>query len=422
MPSLDRARAPRARSTLDVLDVSRQRPAVTQPELVAATKLSRNTVAAVVRHLRERELIEMAPIPESNGTGTDGRPPVPIRFRSDAASAVCVDLGSRHVAVGFGGLDGLVQRSEIRSFAHDLTAAEALESATTLLTALLANRSSSPLQPLDVVGVCVSIAAPVDQARGCVAPGPSTWLGIPPAEELRRRLGAAWHDVPFSLHNNANLDILAEYESGMVRERLAGKQDNVLLVRWGNGIGGAALVDGKLLLGARGISTEIGHTLLYRPRESSPVCPWCGHHCLDNAASGNALTSALARATRSTPISFDKLIERAVAKPGAERDLLRAAAEHIGELVANYSSFLNAQLVVISGHHFGEAPHDIKAYALVIDAIRTGMKRTAFPPTLEDVSLVLGERGRLSTVEGGIIAVLQERLPTFFEERAAVAA
>ncbi|MHB8240478.1 MAG: ROK family transcriptional regulator [Solirubrobacteraceae bacterium] len=414
MPSPDRARAPRARSTLDVLDVIRQRLAVTQPELVAATKLSRNTVAAVVRHLRERELIELAPAHATHGGNGDGRPPAPIRFRSDAASAVCVDLGNRHVTVGVGGLDGLIQHSQTKTYAHDLTATEALEAAATLLA-----EGASSTRPLDVVGVCVSIGAPVDQIRGRVAPGPSAWIGMAPAAELQYRLGDPWSDIPFTLSNNANLDILAEHKNGAIRGHLAGEQHNALLVRWGNGIGGAALVDGKLLIGTRGIATEIGHTPLHRPRENGLPCPWCGHHCLDSVASGNALTSALARATGKS-LSFDKLIERAVSSPGVERDLLRVAAERIGEVVATYASFLNAQLVVVSGRHFGDAPHDLKAYTLIVDAVRTGMQREAFPPALEDVAVVLGERGRLSAIEGGLVSVLRQQLPTFFEQKAGV--
>ena len=226
--------------------------------------------------------------------------------------------------------------------------------------------------------------------------------------------------MPFSLHNNANLDILAEYEYGSIRRHLSGEQETVLLLRWGNGIGGAALVNGELISGVRGFATEIGHTPLHQQPRGLPPCPWCGHHCLDSIASGNALTSELAKIS-SERIPFDRLIERAVAKAGPERDLLTRAAEHIGELLGGIVSFLNAQLVVISGHHFGEAPHDVKAYTLVVDAIRTGMKRIAFPPTLEDLKMVFGERDNFSTVEGGIVAVLQEHLPTFFEHNAVAA-
>jgi hypothetical protein len=80
-------------------------------------------------------------------------------------------------------------------------------------------------------------------------------------------------------------------------------------------------------------------------------------------------------------------------------------------------SFLNARLVIVSGHHFGERPYDVKAYTLVADALRAGMHATAFPPTLEEVDILLGAHSDLSTMTGGIASILNRYLPAFFESQ-----
>jgi predicted NBD/HSP70 family sugar kinase len=411
-----RLRAPRPRSTLDVLAVMRERQTVTQPELVALTKLSRGTVEAVVRYLRDRQLVEEVGTTEGH-TG-DGRPPSAFRVRGEATPALCVDFGRRHVAVGVGGPSGALYQHDLADFEEPLSGTEALEIATSMIVEVLAN-SGRRILPSDLVGVCVALAEPVDYTRGQVAQGvgDTPWLGIRPAEELRYRLGPGWADVPFIVHNNANLDALAEYARVPSTKRAHTRQDIVLLVRWGNGIGGAVLVNGEILLGARGLATEIGHTILNRSRDDDIPCPRCGHYCLDSFASGDTLVRHYWD-SRHKRVTFDELVKTAVAKTGLERELLTTGAEAIGEVVGGFAAFHNANLVIIRGHHFGETPHDVTAYTLIADAIRNGMKKTALPATLEDVEIVLGSEGRLATVHGGISVVLQEEQFAFFERHA----
>lgn len=417
-------RAPRIKNALDVLDAIQRKSPVTQHELVVDTKLSRGTVASIVRRLHEQQLIESAR-DEPSGLGAEGRSPGPIRLRPNAALALCIDIGNRHVAVAAGGLSGITGEPELRDLPIKNSAADALEVAVELTRKVLANQDP-PVSPDQLVGVCVSIAAPIDQRRGQIASalGMNPWIGLRPADELQYRLGRLWSEVPFMLENNANLTALAEFELGVAGSSSLALQDTVIVVTWSDGIGGAVLIDGQLLVGARGLATEFGHTPIHRnaggaPNGASP-CPRCGHFCLQSLAGGQALTERLRKGPKDD-LSFEEVIQRAVTGSGEERKLLREAAVHVGEVLGGYISFLNARLVVISGRHFGEAPHNVAAYRTIVDSIRTGMLSTGFPAALEDADIALGERSRYATVEGGIIAALRAELPAFFERRLTMA-
>ncbi len=399
---------------LAVLNAIARHSAITQHDLASETRLSRATVSAVLEHLKGRGLIEYPSDAEAHSA--EGRSSL-TRLISDATPAICVDIGDRHVAVGVGGSRELVGELHVQDIEADLAPLDLLNRATERIE--IAMKEQLPRrEPKDLVGVCVSIAAPLDQLRGQVVPksGVDAWIGLRPARELQDRLGPQWADIPFIIENNANLDVLAAIAKRRKRLEVNVCQDTVLLVRWGGGIGGAAVIDNRLVVGSRGIGTEIGHTPLHRhakPGDPEP-CLRCGHYCLDSRASGRALTAKLARDTGET-ISFDALIKRAVEKGGKERELLREAATEIGEVVGGYVSFLNPALVVISGYHFEEASKHATAYTVIADPLRSGMRATAFPPTLEDVKVVLGAQSRAATVEGGVIAVLQKHLAAYFE-------
>ena len=398
---------------LSVLHAIARLSPITQHDLAAETGLSRSTVAVVLSRLQQEGLIELV-APATADETVEGRSMLPLLLTA-AAPAICVELGANHVAVGAGGPRGLLNDPLITDMDADATPLDLLNLATNQINLLLEHQLPDR-SPEQLVGVCISVAAPLDQIRGQVTPRGrmDAWIGLRPAHELQHRLGNRWSQVPFMIENNANLDALAAIAHRRHRLDVKAYQDTVLLVRWGRGIGGAAVIDNKLVLGARGIATEIGHTPLYRHPKDGERCVRCGHYCLDSRASGKALTAKLARET-DTEMTFNTLITRAVEKDEIERALLRTAAGEIGEVIGAYVSFLNPNLVVISGYHFGEASEHVDAYTVIADPLRMGMRATAFPPPLEDVEVSFGGQTRAATLEGGVIAVLQRHLTPYFQ-------
>lgn len=410
------SRTPRTKNTLQVLNVLQRRSPITQMELAEDTDLSRGTVSGIVRRLYETQLIEsVAPEAGASALKGGGRPPSAIRLRGDAAIALSIDFGLRHVCVARGNLLGIGAHAELD---HEIDVAfdapKAIEAAVPLVEEVMKDTT-----PRDLVGVCVGLPAPIDQKRQQIAStrGITSWTGVRPADELRYRLGPAWDDVPFILENDANLTALAEFEAGAARLDQDGVQDIAVVVKWSDGIGAAVLIDGETVVGHRGLAVEFGHTavpLLDGKADLPAPCGRCGQVCLERLAGGRVLTDKLCATGNDT---FGDIIRRAAASEGPERQGMRQAAEYVGQALGLYVTVFNPRIVVVCGRHFGLAPDDVAAYRVIADSLRAGMRKTGFPPGLEDVDIALGERASLAAAEGGVIAMMRSRLPRHLESR-----
>jgi glucokinase len=133
----------------------------------------------------------------------------------------------------------------------------------------------------DLDGVGIGCAGPVDPVRGIIH-NPHTLPGWPDADivtPLREALGCA-----VVLENDADMALLGECGWG------AGLGcDPVVMLTFGTGIGGAALVGGRLLRGVAGEHPELGHVPV---DPQGPPC-YCGTSgCFESLASGPALAAA----------------------------------------------------------------------------------------------------------------------------------
>ncbi|MBW3576509.1 MAG: ROK family protein [Actinobacteria bacterium] len=97
---------------------------------------------------------------------------------------------------------------------------------------------------------------------------------------LRDRL-ADELDVPVAAYNDATVALYGELRAGTAR----GARDVVMLTL-GTGVGGAMVVDGRLVLGSSGMAGELGHVIVH---DGGRRCP-CGNlGCLEAYASGTAV-------------------------------------------------------------------------------------------------------------------------------------
>jgi len=141
------------------------------------------------------------------------------------------------------------------------------------------------LQLGDTAGLRMGVAAPgpLDPAQGVVfgAPNLPGWDRVPLRDLLARHFGC-----PVLLGNDCNLAALGEWRHG------AGQGvRHLVYLAIGTGIGGGAIIDGRLLLGAHGLAAEFGHMLV---DPSAPLCG-CGQHGhLESLASGPAIGRRMA--------------------------------------------------------------------------------------------------------------------------------
>jgi glucokinase len=145
----------------------------------------------------------------------------------------------------------------------------------------------------------IAVAAQVDPRTGTVVHAPNLgWRDVPLANRLREELNA-----PITVINDARAAAFAEWKHGAG----VGATDMFLLTL-GTGVGGSAVVGGRLLEGGSHACGEIGHiTIVVGGRKCH--CPNWG--CFEAYVGGWAIAERAQEAVRADPTGGAYLVERA---------------------------------------------------------------------------------------------------------------
>ena len=287
-----------------------------------------------------------------------GRPTGP-----SGAVTVGVDIGGTKVLAGVVDDRGAVRRTARRATPGRRVQVQQVEDA--IVEAVL---DAAAGRFLAAVGVAA--AGFVDAAGERVMFAPHLpWQGEPVREVLEDRLGC-----PVVLDNDANCAVLAEAAYGSARGTRS-----ALMVTMGTGIGGAVLLDGRVLRGANGMAGEFGHMQVVpdgRPCE-------CGRQgCWEQYSSGNALVREARLLMAEQP---SVLVELCDGDPGRLTGPLVSAAAEQGDLiakeaftsvgdwlgvgVANLVAALDVEVVVVGGGVSAAGDR-------LLDPARTALART----------------------------------------------
>ena len=203
-----------------------------------------------------------------------------------------------------------------------------------------------------ILGVGVAAAGFIDAEQANIIYAPNlSWRNEPFKAKLEAKI-----DVPVIIENDANAAGWAEFQFGAGRA-----YKHMIMLTIGTGVGGAVIVEGKMLRGGFGIGGELGHLRVVR---DGRLCG-CGQHgCLEQYGSGTALLRAARElASSSDPVGkrlrdlerdageltgkevYQAILDR---DPGALR-VLRELGTWLGEAIASFTAILDPQIVVIGG-------------------------------------------------------------------------
>ena len=264
----------------------------------------------------------------------------------------------------------------------------------------------------EVLAVGVGSPGAVERGSGIVTQSPNLgWVDYP----LRDRV-QAFSDWPVYLENDANCAAFGEWWLG------AGRGASSLFgITIGTGIGGAYILDGRLVHGVTDGAGEIGHTTV---NTGGRRCACGNYGCLEAYASGPNI-AALARegleagadsALRGlvdddlSRISAATVYEAVVNGDAFATHVLTEAARFIGVGIANVINLLNPEAVVVMGGVTRAGDH-------LFTPLRAEVRRRAFrvaanacrivPAEMQETAGVVGAAGiaaagigRLDVAEG----------------------
>lgn len=264
---------------------------------------------------------------------------------------------------------------------------------------------AAPLGLDEVMGVGVAAPGPIDPFTGVIYNPPNLpgWEEVPLKSILEAELG-----TPVFVGNDANLAALGEHEFGAGRGL-----NHMVYLTVSTGIGGGIIVDGRLLLGARGLAGEAGHMTI---DPDGPPCG-CGNvGCLEVLASGTAIgriaRERLARGEHSTmlehaggrleAVTAETVEAAALAGDAVAKAVMKTAASYLGIGVSNLVNLFNPEAVVLGG---GVA----RAGELLFEPVRREVEHRVMPKLREGLRIVPASLGDDVGLLGAVALVLEGR-------------
>lgn len=239
-------------------------------------------------------------------------------------------------------------------------------------------RAAAGARPLAAVGVAAP--GPLDHLRGLVheAPNLAGFRDVPLADDLRQLLGS-----PVFVDRDTVVAAFAEALFGAAR----GVRDFVY-VTISTGIGGAIVVDGRVLRGVTGTAGEIGHWPI-DPQGPRCGCGDVGH--IEAIGSGHAIAQAYG-----VP-SAAEVFARARSGDARAQEVVARAARALGDLAVGLVNVLNPARIVVGGGVATGEP------SFVFDAMRSAVRERAFAVPGRAVEIVPAALGDEVGLVGALV-------------------
>ena len=350
-------------------------------DLAKALGMSQPTAGKIVDELLTAEVLEEIELPEANGTESvsRGRPGRQLRLNQSQSRLLAIQLGLQETTVA--GLSLGVADEDEWHFAFSLEGGEA-SPAKAWEKQLRA--AAQKIGGKDFLGVLLSVPGIVDESANRVLFSPNIhWTE---KADLAAIVGRVWK-VPVLL-------VQEERALALGHHLVNPECEDFLLVDFGEGVGGAIIVDGKPLANPLPISGEIGHTPVLGNQRR---CGCGATGCMETLVSLRGLLESFAAVQGGKKSSWADLREYVSQKgiPAWLAQSLDAAAVSI----AGALNVLGLRRVVITGS-LTELPSDVLAH--LSQAIQNGSMWAKFG----SVDCVAATRRRT----GGLVAIGIDRL------------
>lgn len=301
-------------------------------DVAAATGMTRATAARLADDLVAGGLLDEV---EATPSGRRGRPATPLA------------PGSRVVALGLqadaGLLAGRVLDLRGRVVSERVEPGDLRGSDPAPTLARLGDLAADLLGGLPdgtrVAGTGLALPGIVDGATGVLLRAPNLgWSDVRPADLLAPRLPGGLDPVP---GNEADLAARTVAETAPGRP---GPHRDFVYLSGQIGIGGATVLDGRVMCGSSGWAGEMGHVCV---DPDGPACRCGSTGCLEQYAGRDALLAAAGLPRGTAP---GELARRAADGDPAARAAVDGAARALGVALAGVLNVLDVPVVVLGGH------------------------------------------------------------------------
>lgn len=256
---------------------------------------------------------------------------------------VGIDLGGTKICCAVADLKGNIKaQTTLATLAHEGEGAVLARMILAVETVM--KEINAPLEDIKAIGI--GSPGPLDAEKGIIVTTPNLpFKNFNIVNPMTERF-----NVPVYLDNDANVAAIGEYLLG------AGKgTKNMVYVTVSTGIGGGAIVNGKIYRGNTSNALEVGHMTIV---PDGPRCN-CGNlGCAEAVASGTAIAKRAKEAVESKAetslkdyenvTSYEVFVEAAKGDKVA-KSILDSCLNYLGITVANIITSFDPEMVIIGG-------------------------------------------------------------------------
>lgn len=288
-----------------------------------------------------------------------------------------VDLGGTHIGVGIVDDEkGIIYKDECNTQAHRQY--KDIMMSIVDLCKKIVKESGVDFDEIQAIGIGVP---GIETPEGLAHAKNLSWYGVPLREDIAKEL-----DKKTFIDNDAHAAALAELGFGS----LIGVEDAVMLTL-GTGVGGAMIVNKKILAGHNNAGGELGHITFV----CGGIQCTCGRKgCLEKYASATALIRIGKEYAQKHPDSIlhsivggiDNLSAKGVIDGAREGDRASTLAfedycEYLSDAIVSFINVLNPQKICLGG---GVS----KAGEFLFEVLRKKCKTKYFSPLHNDTEIV----------------------------------
>ena len=258
--------------------------------------------------------------------------------------------------------------------------------------------SSTSIDEVEAIGI--GSPGPLDAKKGIIITTPNLpFKDYNLVQPLKEK-----YNIPVYLDNDANAAAIGEYMFG------AGKgKDSIVYFTVSTGVGGGAVLDGKVYRGHTSNALEIGHTTV---DPNGPRCN-CGNlGCLEAISSGTAIArkgkEAVSTNVETSLKKYDtvtsyEVFKEAEAGDEVAKDIIDNALTYLGIGVANAIATFDPEMIIIGG---GVS----KAGDIVFNTVKKVVNKRCFKSMAESCEIVPAGLGSDAGVVGAVaLAIIESR-------------
>lgn len=317
-----------------LLTLLRVEQRLTRSEIARRLGLTRSTVTNLVDGLAALDLVSEVPDEGVQQAPRQdlGRPGIDVALNPTGSYFIGAEIGVGQMRMVLMDMALKVRKQADISLAEGSSPAQALRR----IADFLARCQAAVAQPDRIRSVCVTVPGLV-RSDGLIVHLPILgWKNVNFLTMATEKLA-----LPVLIDNNANAAAFGEVYCHPKASR-----DLIVFLKLGNGCGGAAVINGRLLRGSSGTAAEFGHL---RIASDGPVCSCGARGCLEPTVNQAALAHYVSQARYGGGADPAALIESAHQGDTRAKAVLADYARALGLGLVSLTNLFNPSDIVIGG-------------------------------------------------------------------------